>query len=112
MGNRERNERNDGNATSQDGNAENQGGNTGNQGENSGNEGGNVRNAGNGGGNAGNKVRKRGIEWHRNRKKKTKQKFIKSNFRNIKPRYQGLMLNFNRNVDVWTTCNDPQFSFF
>ena len=84
MGNRERNERNDGNATSQDGNAENQGGNTGNQGENSGNEGGNVRN----------KVRKRGKEWHRNRKKKNETKVYKIQFSKYKASLPGSHVKF------------------
>ena len=94
MGNRERNERNDGNATSQDGNAENQGGNTGNQGENSGNEGGNVRNVGNGGGNAGNKVRKWGIAWQRNRKKKNEKNVYKIQFWKYKASLPGSHVKF------------------
>ena len=68
------------------GNAGNQGGNAENQGANAGNQGGN---AGNRGGNVGNRM-----EY---KQKKTKEKLIKSNFRNIKPYQQGLMLSFSRN---------------
>ena len=82
-----------GNTGSQDVNAENQGGNIGNQGGNAGNQGGNV---GIRGVNAGNRMEQK--------QKKKKKKFIKSNFRNIKPHYQGLMLSFS--------CNDPDKRYY
>ena len=54
----------------------------------------------------------RGIEWNRTRKKQ--KKVIKSTFRNINPRYHGLMLSFSPNdpnqgyyLNGMWTCGPP-----